>query len=291
MIDRGYNKIIILCYPRGSGGNFLINCLSLTDQCVFRDSLLAEKQLTSGFVTADKLNYLHTQLNTSVINKKWNDLGLGCANLFGVPNEFYLTEYPEIIQKQFNYVINDLIKSEKYLFLVAHSIQQLDAYFKFWSNAKVIFLTDYREFIKQRGYSKKVAIPALRRYWNIIRTESWQAEPPSTIDEFHQLPKLIQDELIEQHRGEIFKWIETPPTKHELHDREVNRYIERLGKVAHTWSVAKTFSGDDRVFFNELSQCAKWADISLQVSETDILGYYKNWLHTIFVINPSVAQV
>jgi hypothetical protein len=99
MIDRNYNKIILLCYPGGAGGNFLMNCLSLNDQCVFRDSNLAEKQLRSNFNVQDKISYLFTELEKSLIHKNWNDLGLGCHQLFGIPNVLYLKEYPEIIQK------------------------------------------------------------------------------------------------------------------------------------------------------------------------------------------------
>jgi hypothetical protein len=132
---RNYDKIVIVCYPHGAGGNFLINCLSLTDQCVLRDSNLAEQQLASGFDVKEKLKYLNDNLEFSKKTKQWNDLNLGCGRLFGIENLLYLTEYPEIIETQFNYIIPQLIKQNKYLFIVAHSIQDIEAYQKFWTNA------------------------------------------------------------------------------------------------------------------------------------------------------------
>jgi hypothetical protein len=110
---------------------------------VLRDAILAEQQLSVGIDVEKKLIYLQSQLATSKRTGLWNDLALGCANLFGIPGLAYLEKYPEIIQKQFNYVIPQLIKQQKYLFIIAHSTQYLDAYCKFWTNARVIFMTEY----------------------------------------------------------------------------------------------------------------------------------------------------
>ena len=124
MLDypNNYENITILCYPSNAGGNFLINCLSLSDQCVFRDAQLVNKQLQGKFNYYDKIQYLHDQLNISQQNNKWNDLSLGCSNLFGVDNNLYLVEYHELLLFQFDSVINKIIDQKLNMFLVAHSI-------------------------------------------------------------------------------------------------------------------------------------------------------------------------
>jgi hypothetical protein len=180
-------------------------------------------------------------------------------------------------------VIKNLIAHEKYLFLVAHSTQCFDATLKFWPNARVIFFTDYHAFIKQRGYDEKISLAALTNYWNTVRSDSWNLNPPITLDEFLQLPKTIRTELMENYQGEIFRWIETPPTKQELHDRTIAEHINRLKKSAYIWNVAKTFTGNESVFLTELARCAEWAGVTVDAPVTDIIKYYNNWLHTISV--------
>lgn len=285
MINQEYNKIIILCYPAGAGGNFLINCLSLTDQCVLRDAKLAEQQLSTGFSVQEKLNYFRNQLKLSLINQRWQDLNLGCSNLFGIDNEMYFFQYPEIIQKKFNYVIEQLINQEKYLFIVAHSTQFLDAYLKFWSQARVIFLTDYRDFVYQRGYGTKVDIKRLTAYWSTVRGDTWPSTPPLTYKQFLQLPDAIQHELEIDFHGEIFKWITPSPTVEELHDCAIIQQLDKLGTRAYTWSVEANFTGNEQNFITNFNKCAQWVGVTVDVSDSELNAYYRHWQDVIFKIS------
>jgi hypothetical protein len=288
-MNRNYDRIIILCHPRGAGGNFLINCLSLNDQCVFRDSVLAEQQLTSGFNVEKKLSYLQTQLTKSVLINKWGDLDLGCCNLFGIGNQLYVTEYPEIIQTKFSSVVSRLIQQQKYLFIIAHTTQYLEAYLKFWVNARVIFFNNYHNFIQKRGYDDNVnwqtkVRPQLNQYWNTVRDISWPVNPPTTRSEFLQLPKHIQNELLTQFHGEIFRWADNRQLHTNLHDRSIANIAHQLGSRAYEWNVEKTFSGDYPIFFEELHQVANWIGVSIDASRNELEDYYKQWLHAIFKI-------
>lgn len=286
MINRAYDKIIILCYPGGAGGNFLINCLSLNEQCVLRDAQLAEQQLSNGIRIQEKLDYFQDQLSKSFHTRQWRDLNLGCSNLFGIDNKLYLFEYPEVIERKFNYVIKQLINQEKYLFLVAHTTQYLTAYLKFWTQARVIFFTDYHDFIRKRGYDTKVEINSLTNYWSNVKGEHWPNLPPLNFDEFLQLPDFVRYELLIDFNGEIFKWIEVSPTVEELHDRAVACYLQKLGDRSYKWNVRDNYSGDEQKFLNNLNKCAQWTGITVEATTTGVVEYYRNWLNTISKVNP-----
>jgi len=284
MINREYDKIIILCYPEGAGGNFLINCLSLSDQCVLRDAKLAEQQLIVGTSAKEKLDYFQTQIDISKRTNRWNDLGLGCDNLFGVESLSYLESYPEIIEKKFNYVIPQLINQQKYLFIVAHSTQYFNACYEFWPNARAIFLTDYHDFVQQRNYLGAENKTKLTDYWNTVKGPDWPIAPPTTNKEFMLLPHAIQKELIDNFHGEIFRWVDSSVLQEELHNRAVDQLIEHMGENAFVWNVDHAFNGDQQAFIKALEQCADWAGIQISATEEDILRYYRNWLEVIFSI-------
>lgn len=142
------DKLIIVCYPSGAGGKFLINCLGLSDTAVFQDSLLASQQLNGLFTQQDKINLLLQRLDETV--DEWHDLDLGCGQLFGCGNLLYLGEYPELILSyEFPDCIQSLIKFNKhYFFIVAHNTIFLEKYLDIWKNAKVIMFENSQEFIR-----------------------------------------------------------------------------------------------------------------------------------------------
>ena len=84
MINFDTRNLIIVCYPGGAGGKFLINSLGLSDDCVFQDADLASRQLQQDFTPADKFSYLTNKINK--VTGEWHDLDLGCVQLFGVTN-------------------------------------------------------------------------------------------------------------------------------------------------------------------------------------------------------------
>jgi hypothetical protein len=288
---RNYDKIVIVCYPPGAGGNFLINCLSLTNQCVLRDSILAEQQLISGFDVNKKLKYLNDNLEISKNTKQWNDLNLGCCQLFGFTNSLYLTEYPEILETQFNYIIPQLIKQNKYLFIIAHTMQHLEAYQKFWTNSRVIFLTEYEKFIQQSGYkSSTLKLKKIHQYWDIVKDENWPTLPPLSPDEFLKLPSLVQQELRENYHNEIFKWFDYIDLQLKLFNSDVYKYQSLLKQRSFIWNVADTFNGNVSKCLSEFHRCAKWLNLEIEADDNDIINYYNNWLNTVKVttlVNPS----
>tara|TARA_B110000503_G_C7013858_1_gene356854 strand:- start:48 stop:911 length:864 start_codon:yes stop_codon:yes gene_type:complete len=285
---RDYDKVVIVCYPAGTGGNFLINCLSLTDQCVLRNSLLAIEQLMHGMTTNNKIKYLLSQLDLTAKNKKWNDLNLGCSNLFGISSELYVTEYPEIIEKNFYPCVTDLINSGKYLFIVAHSIQRMEAYQKFWTNSRVIFFTKYQQFLDNRPHYKKIQKHELINYWDIIKGNTWPNMPPVNEYEFLKLPDTIQQELTNTFKGEISRMFDYTDLRMELFNKDVDRYQQLLtNSLAFTWNVHETYHGDSTKLLTHVHQCAEWLKITISASDNDIVTYYNQWLETMDIIKKS----
>ena len=145
-----YDKIVIVCYPSMAGGKFLINNLGLNDRAVFQDAKLAHRQINGDFSYNDKLLYLSTQLKNTINNAKWDDLQLGCTQLFGFQSSEYQTKYPEILANRFDPTIQEIISENLFLFLVAHVPAALRSMLNFWTNAKVIGFTNSENFINTR---------------------------------------------------------------------------------------------------------------------------------------------
>jgi hypothetical protein len=282
---RNYDKITIVCYPRGAGGKFLINCLSLTDQAVFQRNDLAKLQLQSKFGVDEKLNYLHTALDEANNKQAWNDLALGCMWLYGFHNDLYLKNHPEILEKKFYSIVHESIAKEKYLFIVAHRIQDLEAYLKFWRNARVIFLSDYNEFVNQHGRAQLTTdYEKLNLYWKQIRAEHWPLFPPVTYGDFLKLSSEIRAMLTKKHHSEILQWLDLTDLRNELFDRDVETYCNSLGQKSFVWNVANTYNGDTDKLLTELDRCADWLGLTIAAGDADIVKYYQNWRSVLEII-------
>jgi hypothetical protein len=291
---REYDKVVIVCFPTNAGGNFLINCLSLTDQCVLRNSLLCIKQLTHGMTVNDKIKYLLSQLELAATNE-WNDLNLGCASLFGIESQLYFTEYPEIIEKKFFPCVTDLINLGKYLFIVAHSIQTVEAIQKFWTNSRVVFFTEYQQFLDNRQHihlrPRKIKNYALIEYWQLIKGETWPNMPPRNEYEFLKLPGAIQQECTDIFKGEIFRMFDYKELRTELFNKDVNQYQQLLtNSRAFTWNVNETYHGDTTKLLTQVHLCAEWLKITISASDNDIVRYYNQWLETLGIIKNLVNR-
>jgi len=135
------NNPVIVCYPGGAGGKFLINSLGLSRSAVFQDINLANAQLAGNLTSQDKFNYLINELNN--VTTYWNDLNLGCGYITGInPQQF--------------------IEKNLYLFLVAHNSQIMDQRISQWPNAKFIVFKNATEFILSRKntyFFKDVTVP------------------------------------------------------------------------------------------------------------------------------------
>ena len=203
------DKLIIIRYPHFAGGKFLMNCLGLSNNATLQDCGLTVQQLHGTFLQQEKINYLHSKLNN--ITKEWNDLNLGCYQLFDVPNESYLYKQSNIIQETFNFhpVIKQLTDSNThYFFLAAHSDQLLESYLGVWPNAQIIEFTNYNNFCNFRNHT------VASNYTSIHRTNcsfvwdcEWYFDTDQTIDKIKELYTILN--LPDFNETEIRRYHET----------------------------------------------------------------------------------
>jgi hypothetical protein len=292
MIDRTHPKIVVVCYPAGAGGNFLINCLSLSDQCVLRNKHLAARQLQGQLTSHNKLEFFYAELDDSLETMKWNDLGVTNIDFFGVAKTVYLEEYAEMIGNMFDPIVDAVIGAGKYIFIVCHTTQYLEAYKKFWPNAKVVVFTEYHKFVQQRGYNNEYQTSVLRlqNYWQAVKGVDWPNNPPMNHSDLSNLPLFIKEELMGQFRAEILTYLEFVPTRQILHDQAIDLGIKT--SQYFVWDVKQNYSGNQEIFLANLHACAKWLGIELKIDDQQLVKFYLQWLDTIFqlVSQPYVPE-
>ena len=169
MLDNQSDKVILVCYPMGAGGNFLINCLGLSDSCVFSHSDLAKKQLLEQFDFDSKMDYLMTRLDQCQQKGYWDDLGLGFAELLGFPannSAFSNVNFKHIVEKYIHPVMDEIFRSKKYFFLACHDTFSIRQYKIFWPNAKLIIFDNFSQFNKRRRLGNRPSHRLISELWD-----------------------------------------------------------------------------------------------------------------------------
>lgn len=198
------DRLVVVYYPLGAGGKFLINCLGLSDQCVFQHIDLVQQQLAGEFSTADKHEFLQDQLKN--VDGLWNDIDLGCRELFGLDQTVRNSEWwkPELSHYQpYNPELKKLIDSGKTFFATAHHSRGLEWLLKLWPNARVIDCREGPNFLQQlrRHHPAKpefASIESRNRIWNSIKKDSWPEHPPQWQHSLQQPPFVDLDITQEQ---------------------------------------------------------------------------------------------
>ena len=281
MIDYSYDKIVIVCYPPLAGGKFLINNLGLNNQAVFRDSVLAQRQIKGDFSYEDKLAYISTQLEDTVKNSEWNDLNLGCSQLFGSNAHHYL----HLESIYFLPIVQTIISKNLFLFYdTTELVRELDL----WKNAKVIGFTNFKNFIKERKYkSKQDEFEKLRsNYWNVIKGESWPEQPPKSESDFALLHDSVQSELINNFENLIFKWFDPNDRWVKWFEDKLTGIKEELGSRFYQIDVDE-FYKDEQTFLSTLKDCLQWLDLPVPRNDRDNSQYFHQWKTTLDLINTS----
>lgn len=146
-----FGKPIIVCFPRNSGGKFLINCIGLSNDAVLSDILLVQQQLDNKFNSYDKLKLLLNRISICNDTGTWDDLQLSQCQLFNstalidtftieeiqkfdgysftsiLPAEFFLTSATDIV-----------IHSDKFFSVETHGINDAIFYYNLWQDSKII---------------------------------------------------------------------------------------------------------------------------------------------------------
>lgn len=169
------DRVVIFIFPKWAGGKFIMNCLGLSDYSVLQDATLAEKQLDGQFDRNAKLDYILSKLDSVVKTKNWDDLGLGCKQLFG-SNE---RDYADTSLLEFNQVIDTLSNKDFLLLFGAHSTAKLLNMLSVWKNATLLVFTNTTNFRRLR-------------YTNLVETDwtEWDKEVTAFFEE-HDIPNNI----------------------------------------------------------------------------------------------------
>ena len=209
MFDYPYINHVL--FPVGTGGKFLINCLSLNDKAVFQHSELAQKQLDGKFNVDDKIKYIHEHLEIVKQKNAWTDLSLGDMRLFGIMSDDYANTFPEFIKRKLNKpVIQECMSNKLHLFLTSHEFLVLEHQLEIWKNAKIVVFKNFKNFRDNRtsGIITRSEGRQLKQHWDIFKGESWPDRPPTDFKSYEQLPQHIKDELENKFENKIYELLQ-----------------------------------------------------------------------------------
>jgi hypothetical protein len=278
-----YDNMTLFCYPGNAGGNFLINCLSLSDQAVFRDALLIKKQIAGEFGYQEKIAYLHDKLDLAKRTGIWNDLNLGCEHLFGINNRQYLFEYHQVLKYRFSSIVQEVIDHNLNLYLVSHGFQFLKAHLKFWPHARVVMFVNWQTFVKQRnGKLNSKDLSFLTNYWNTVRGESWPITPPVNQQEFDSLDPAVGQELKHDFDNEISRWFDRSELIAELYHSDVVDFCQEHKDRCYIWDTDLAYSSG-ATFLKHFEPCRDWLGLP-KTNNQDLVDYFEHWTATIKTI-------
>lgn len=148
-----FGKPIFVCYPRNTGGKFLINCLGLSDHALLSDIELVKQQLTNNLSKQNKLDFLLDRLNQ--VSGRWNDLQMSHITLFGKPSDSVIPPKSTSQTIEFFYdsicpsncyhlsPYKDLIINSNRTFLIeSHGANETLYYYNLWNDVQVILFKD-----------------------------------------------------------------------------------------------------------------------------------------------------
>lgn len=273
-INFGTDKLIIVCYPVGAGGKFLINSLGLSNSCVLQDQNLVKLQLSGGLTPDRKIDLLHSRIQE--VSGGWNDLHLGDSRLFGFDPQDYLIDYPEALR--FNNVIEELsVNNQHYFFTNIHNFIYLKTYLNIWKNAKVILFENFSNFILERqGYSDEW-VSSLKEEWNTIKGSDWP-NAPNSIDEMSQCSHTVIEELRLHFNYLYQKYTQYLITlkRLQLHDIKIAEFKNNFKGDLISWDNDWYYSAEDTV-----SQVSKLYE-NLNLPDFDqeaVTNFYHAWIN------------
>ena len=124
------DKVVIVGYPMGAGGKFLINCLGVSNGACLQDWDLYD--LTS----AEKKELILDRLENTPAGT-WNDLDLGCFKQFENNLDGMTAEEIHAIKWEFTKLL-DISNGDKYYFQATHDEQDYVQLTHAFPNARTI---------------------------------------------------------------------------------------------------------------------------------------------------------
>lgn len=295
------DKNIIVYYPGGSGGKFLVNCLSLGTNA---------EMLDSGLIGAEpdtKFDTIMSRLEKVTV--AWNDLNMSgtdfaYGNVFSVQTTNRsivdlmiksVSVTPELVNSiAWPQHIIELSQGNNYFFTTVHSIDELYVVSHIWPSATIINFANFGRFLNQyrpwridqntelQNFNSIFRIVRkLKRQWQQLCGASWPAMPLS-VAELENLPTAIENELkqmapkflINLRKGvvliDFYKSLST-------------------GKQVLNWNTE--YYLDSSGISRNVHKIAKQLGINLN-HEKQVDQYFANWIQVLQKIkNESVAYV
>ena len=145
------NMIIVRYGGKGSGGEFLKNCLSLSNSAVMTHHTLAELQLSGKLDYGKKVNFLNSKISNNPLTV-WDDMGLRGNFIeydFGESEVFHSRT---CFKLKFNPIMYRLTnKQEKYWIIKIHEYELTNYMLQLFPNAKIIDFTNEKLFCSIRN--------------------------------------------------------------------------------------------------------------------------------------------
>jgi len=173
MLNWNSDKVVIVHYPAGAGGNFLHNALALSKNAVPQNSSFA------GLTHEEKIKRILESANES-------DFHTGIIEMFGC----YIYSIPNYKLKmlEFSKELTDITFSNNYWFVNSHTDLQLEKCKYLFPNCKILSFYNYEDFCKSRGYDYKDNIYYYKEYTQRAGAD-WKDV------EFSAMPKFQQQEI------------------------------------------------------------------------------------------------
>lgn len=282
-INFNTDKVIIIYFTPGAGGNYLAALLGLSDDSLLMTNTNVKDQLSNPFSVDKKLNILHNYL---VDVKEWNDFGILPKKLFGNSYLIYYTDLLDVpAQMPFAPIVTDIVNSDKYFFICMHDPDLLKRMLSVWKNARVVAIINHNRFINtfRKGKISNTEIfyqfiGSLQKIynWDVIKGSDYPEFQPMSADEWKILEHLYRQDF-----GDAF--FDDQLEKFKYADFILKREKEYLNSLA----------GENRLYFWDAEHFFKDCDTikniknlytSLNIGPIDfnkIQDLHKKWLAVI----------
>lgn len=248
---------VLMSYVPGSGGNFLINCLALTDKVVLPSLSLAHKQIMGKLSRQDKLQYLLKEIGKIKENNTWNDLGLGRSNLglhntniaWDLYNHGLIFAIPEHCE-------NDVLSDKK----------------KF-PNCRIIGIENSRVFLQRYRSARLIDFANFNRLndlWTRSRMPDWPELPPAYKENLQQPP--FCDLAIDDKIQTLLPSLQQVEDYYHIQDQQATRHAVWIWNAA--WFL------NEKTCLDNLQRLYE----ELQLGNIDrnmISKYYRSWIQVL----------
>jgi hypothetical protein len=223
------DNIIIVRYDGGNGGEFLMNCLSLSNDAVMQHHKIAEMQLHGLISYEHKVKILLHKIEKNK-SSVWDDFSLGSI----MSNEYRTFINSEEIYKLNFYPIMYRLtnKKEKYFFIKVHRYVELCNILKVFKNAKVIDFMNNGLFAAIRNNNNNNSFFAFL-FWQVIENPKIYPKLYNKWKNYTNHPDPYKKYFIKLAYNELLELLENKNLMDNLHK------VHKEGMLSNIWDYTK----------------------------------------------------